>query len=405
MLKIFNILLFFLIISSCSIFKTGEKEKEISTVEETYKKAMVISKGNKYGEAIGLFREVIINAPFTPLALKSQIEIAYAQYKLREYDFAIKELDSFLNLNPLHKDVPYVHYLRGMSYFDKGKSFFNRVLPHVQADKDPTIIKKAFKDFKILVTKYKYTKYKNDAAKRIIYIRNTLASYELHVANYYYKRKAYVAVINRCNYLIQNYPKAPKIADALIFLRESYSKLKMTDNKRDIEKVIKENYPNYISPYFEEIKEEALKENFIAISKGADDITEFLGLEISEQPDDDFKDKFVMEYFDNSDSIQLIDQKRSEKYEIIRKIPEKNLELKDNDNNEDSWFFKKDLRDIKVKDFTLGQETENGKKLDEEITAEEPIVEEITAEEPIVEEITAEEPIVEEITSDNLNNP
>ena len=32
-----------------------------------------------------------------------------------------------------------------------------------------------------------------------------------------YKRKAYVAVINRCNYLIQNYPKAPKIADALIF--------------------------------------------------------------------------------------------------------------------------------------------------------------------------------------------
>ena len=95
MLKIFNILLFFLIISSCSIFKTGEKEKEISTVEETYKKAMVISKGNKYGEAIELFREVIINAPFTPLALKSQIEIAYAQYKLREYDFAIKELDSF----------------------------------------------------------------------------------------------------------------------------------------------------------------------------------------------------------------------------------------------------------------------------------------------------------------------
>ena len=68
-------------------------------------------------------------------------------------------------------------------------------------------------------------------------------------------------------------------------------------------------------------------------------------------------------YFDNSDSIQLIDQKRSEKYEIIRKIPEKNLELKDNDNNKDRWFFKKELRDIKVKDFTLGQETENGKKL------------------------------------------
>ena len=50
-------------------------------------------------------------------------------------------------------------------------------------------------------------------------------------------------------------------------MRESYSKLKMTDNQRDIEKVINENYPNYISPYFEEIKEEALKENLIAISK------------------------------------------------------------------------------------------------------------------------------------------
>ncbi|GIR91875.1 MAG: hypothetical protein CM15mP93_00620 [Thiotrichaceae bacterium] len=30
-----------------------------------------------------------------------------------------------------------------------------------------------------------------------------------------------------------------------------------------------------------------------------------------------------MEYFDNSDSIQLIDQKRSEKYEIIKKNPRK----------------------------------------------------------------------------------
>ena len=30
-----------------------------------------------------------------------------------------------------------------------------------------------------------------------------------------------------------------------------------------------------------------------------------------------------MEYFDNSDSIQLIDQKRSEKYEIIRKSQKK----------------------------------------------------------------------------------
>ena len=48
------------------------------------------------------------------------------------------------------------------------------MLPHVQADKDPSILKKAFNDFKILVTKFKYTKYKNDAAKRIIYIRNTL---------------------------------------------------------------------------------------------------------------------------------------------------------------------------------------------------------------------------------------
>ena len=160
------------------------------------------------------------------------------------------------------------------------------------------------------------------------------------------------------------------------------------------ESCIKENYPNYISPYFEEIKEEALKENFIAISKGADDITEFLGLEISEQPDDDFKDKFVMEYFDNSDSIQLIDQKRSEKYEIIRNIPEKKLDLKNNDNNEDSWFFKKDSRDIKVKDFTLGQEIKSEKKLDEEITSEE----------LIIEEINSEELIIDEKTSDNLNN-
>ncbi len=350
--KITFSVVFLFIISGCSWFDTGEKEEEINTdVDSKYDLAVTSQKNKMYEDAIEAYREVQALAPFSPKAIQSQLNIAYLLYKERKYDDSIIEIDRFMNLNPTSRHMAYLHYLRGLVNFSRGKSFLNKVLPHVQDDKDPENLHNAFKDFEIVITKYKNTKYANDSLRRMRYLRNTLSSYELHVANFYFKRKAYVAVINRCQYTIENYPESPKNADALIFLRESYKKLNMLNSYREVKKIIALNYPDYESPYFEKLKEEELKEDLIALSKAADDITMWFGLNIAEQPDDDFSKDYVNEYFDNSESITMPLKKKSESYEVTKIYKEGKEPKNDDDEKKKSWWWFSDEK-IEVKDFT-----------------------------------------------------
>ncbi|MBH32461.1 MAG: hypothetical protein CMD90_02305 [Gammaproteobacteria bacterium] len=354
----FSIVLLF-IISGCSWFDTGTEEEKISTdVDSKYDLAVTSQKNKMYEDAIEAYREVQALAPFSPKAIQSQLNIAYLLYKERKYDDSIIEIDRFMNLNPTSRHMAYLHYLRGLVNFSRGKNFLNKVLPHVQDDKDPENLHNAFKDFETVITKYKNSKYASDSLRRMRYLRNTLSSYELHVANFYFKRKAYVAVINRCQYTIENYPESPKNADALIFLRESYKKLNMLNSYREIEKVIALNYPDYESPYFEKLKEEELKEDLIGLSKAADDITMWFGLDIAEQPGDDFSEDYIHEYFDNSETITMPLKKKSESYEVTKIYREGKKPKKDDEKGKKSWWWFSDEK-IEVKDFVKGDKNKD----------------------------------------------
>ena len=43
----------------------------------------------------------------------------------------------------------------------------------------------------------------------MLFLRNNLAKHEVHVANYYMRRKAFVAAANRAKYVIENYDRSP----------------------------------------------------------------------------------------------------------------------------------------------------------------------------------------------------
>ena len=65
----------------------------------------------------------------------------------------------------------------------------------------------------------------------------------MYVANYYLKRGAYLAALNRSKYAIENYDGAPMIKQALEISRESYAKLGMTDLADKTAAVLAQNFP------------------------------------------------------------------------------------------------------------------------------------------------------------------
>ena len=93
------------------------------------------------------------------------------------------------------------------------------------------------------MTRYPNSHYIKDATQRMVYLVNTLAGNELHVARYYMKREAYVAAVNRCKYVIENYPHSTSLEEALVIMISAYDLLGMTDLQQDTLRVLKTNYP------------------------------------------------------------------------------------------------------------------------------------------------------------------
>jgi outer membrane protein assembly factor BamD len=76
------------------------------------------------------------------------------------------------------------------------------------------------------------------------YLINAMASYEVHVSNFYYRRGAYLASLNRAQDAVTNYSDAPAREEALFLMIRCYDKLGMLDLRDDTQRVFQRNYPN-----------------------------------------------------------------------------------------------------------------------------------------------------------------
>ena len=76
------------------------------------------------------------------------------------------------------------------------------------------------------------------------YIVNSLASYEVHVARYYFRRGAYVAAANRAQQAVAEFQQAPATEEALYIMAQSYDKLQLASLRDDADRVLRANFPN-----------------------------------------------------------------------------------------------------------------------------------------------------------------
>ena len=96
---------------------------------------------------------------------------------------------------------------------------------------------------KELVDRYPKSRYAKDATQRMVYLVNTLAQSEMHVARYYMKRTAYLAALNRAKYVLEFYPNSTSVEEALVVQISAYDNMGMEDLKQDSLRVLKTNYP------------------------------------------------------------------------------------------------------------------------------------------------------------------
>ena len=183
--------------------------------------------------------------PFGPYAEQAQLEIIYAHYRNYEPDAAVAAADRFIRLHPQHRNADYAYYMKGLSSFTEGSGLFERFLPSDLTQRDPGAARQSFAHFSQLLARYPSSQYAADARKRMIYLRNLLARYEIHVANYYIKRGAFVAAANRGRYVVENFQQSPAVPDALAVMIQSYNALDMSELSANALATLKANYADH----------------------------------------------------------------------------------------------------------------------------------------------------------------
>jgi len=133
--------------------------------------------------------------------------------------------------------------MKGLVYFERQSNWLERRFNVDLSQRPPVNSKKSFDAFQQLIEKFPHSQYIGDARQRMIYLRNRLADFELHVAQYYMRRGAYVGALNRAKYCVENYDGAPAVKDSLKVIVTAYYDLNMTDLAANAERVYVANYP------------------------------------------------------------------------------------------------------------------------------------------------------------------
>lgn len=223
--------------------KDTEFQQEMSA-EELYNRANKSLNAKNWGVAVAAYKALQTRYPFGRYTEQSMIDLSYAYFKAGEPENALSTLDRFIRTYPTHPNVDYAYYLKGLVNFEQNLGFLERMMPARVRDRDQSMAASSFMDFSELIRRFPDSRYVPDARQRMIFLRNNLAAYEITVAEYYLRRKAYVAAANRARYALETYPNTPQNAEALIVLHKAYTALDLPDLAEGSMTVLALNYPD-----------------------------------------------------------------------------------------------------------------------------------------------------------------
>jgi outer membrane protein assembly factor BamD len=238
--------------SGCSWLGSGDEEPteeatEDFTERDFYERIQISLDSGNWTLAISNLQLLESQFPFGKYAEQAQLELIYAHFKTADYESSIASADRFIRLHPQHINVDYAYYLKGLSEISQASGFFDSFLPTDNSKRDIGSARNAFGTLTEFLTRFPKSPYAADSRKRLVNLRNQLARAEIHVANYYFSRKAYLAAANRGRFVVENFQQTPAVPDGLAVMAQGYKMLGMEDLSDNAVQVLAANYPEHPS--------------------------------------------------------------------------------------------------------------------------------------------------------------
>ena len=238
-MKINNLFLFLIImVFSFSCSKEDIKQSKINEksldlqVLEAYNEGMKSLEGGDVLFAAKKFNEAEILFPQSIWAPKSALMAAYSYYSQDYYSDSIMELERFIKVYPLDKNLDYAYYLLGLCYYEQ----------IVDEKKDLQSIIMAKENFEFILKQFPKTEYAIDSSFKIDLINDILASKEMYIGRYYFEKEKWIAAINRFREVVDEYETTIYTEEALHRLVEIYYIIGLKEESQRYANLLGYNY-------------------------------------------------------------------------------------------------------------------------------------------------------------------
>lgn len=220
---------------------TRDDEAPAGGAAQLYEQAARQMKIGAYQQAVALLERLELFYPFSEYTRRGQLDLIYAYHRNGDTESAIDAANEFIRENPIHPDVDYAHYLRGLIFFERDRNPIEKLFRVDLTERPPSDAARSLSYFAELERRYPESEYTPDARQRMVYLRERLAKYDLHVARYYMSRRAWLSAIARARNVVENYQDTGEVGSALTIMARAYRKLGMDDLAADAERVLEQN--------------------------------------------------------------------------------------------------------------------------------------------------------------------
>jgi outer membrane protein assembly factor BamD len=187
----------------------------------------------QWEDAVGYFREVERQHPYSEWSRRAILMTAFAHYQSNQYAEAIGDADRFLQLYPGNPSAPYAYYLKAICYFEQ----------IVDVNRDQAYTELAQNALLELVQRFPNSEYAQDARLKIDMVNDQLAGKEMTIGRYYLNQGETLASVGRFRSVIDKYQTTSHAPEALYRLVEAYLTLGLAEEAKRNGAVLGANYP------------------------------------------------------------------------------------------------------------------------------------------------------------------
>lgn len=226
-----------IIITSCTINSIHTTN---NTPQYLYKSIQNKLRNNNYKEAIQDLIHLKNLYLFDPYPQQIHLYLIYAYYKSNDLKSSNETIQNFLRLYPNYKHLDYVLYMHGLvnMTLDNNNITLIKYLNINRTDRNPIYANIAFRSFITLLNNYPNSAYAGDAYKRLIFLKNRIAEYELSIIKFYNKKHAYISVIARSEKMLRCFPDTQATRKALFYMHKAYQNTHLYEQAEKIMKII-----------------------------------------------------------------------------------------------------------------------------------------------------------------------